>query len=435
MSARRAALPPTDPHAPSWYAATADLAVPTAPLAAATECDVCVVGGGLTGVAAALHLARGGREVVLLEQALLGWGASGRNGGQVHVGMRRTPDWLESRYGTAKAEELWRYALAARVHLDWLMGDCRIDCEYRAGLLHADHKARYADATRRHVEHLRTHYRYPHVRFVEREELRALIATDGYFGASFDTRGGHLHPLKLVLGMARLAQSHGARLHERTLVESVARSGAAFEVRTAAGAVRARSVVLAGDGYLRGIAPEVESRVMPINNFVAVTEPLGAAAARALIANDAAVADSRFVVNYYRTTSDHRLLFGGGETYSYRYPRDIAAFVRPYIERTFPQLARTRIDYAWGGAVSITPVRMPLVRELEPGLYNASGYSGLGVLLAPYTGKVVADAIAGERGPFELLAGIPVPRFPGGRLLRWPTLVAAMSYYALRDRL
>ena len=435
MIERQDALTRTDRHAPSWYAATAGPAVATTPLAGATECEVCVVGGGLTGVAAALHLARAGREVVLLEQALLGWGASGRNGGQAHVGMRRTPGWLEARYGAQKAAAFWQFALAARAHLDWLMGECGIDCDYRAGLLHADHKASYAAATRRHVENMRTRYAYPHVRFVGREELRALVATDDYYSASFDARGGHLHPLKLVLGMARLAKSHGARLHERTLVEAVARDGAAFALRTAAGTVRARNVVLAGDGYLRGIAPEVESRVMPINNFVAVTESLGAAGARALIANEAAVADSRFVVNYYRTTADHRLLFGGGETYSYRFPRDIAAFVRPYIERTFPQLAGTRIDYGWGGAVSITPVRMPLVRELQPGLYNASGYSGLGVLLAPYTGKVVADAIAGERGQFELLAGIPVPRFPGGRLLRWPTLVAAMSYYALRDRL
>ena len=435
MNDCQAALTPTDRHAPSWYAATSGPAVPTTALATASECEVCVVGGGLTGIAAALHLARAGRRVVLLEQALLGWGASGRNGGQAHVGMRRTPDWLESHYGAERAAAFWRVALAARAHLDWLMGDCSIDCDWRAGLLHADHKASYTAATRRHVEKLRTRYEYPHVRFIEREELRSLVASDGYYGASFDLRGGHLHPLKLVLGMARVAQSHGAQLHERTLVEAVTRRGAAFDVRTPGGTVRARSVVLAGDGYLRGIAPEVESRVMPINNFVAVTEPLGAAGARALIANEAAVADSRFVVNYYRTTPDHRLLFGGGETYSYRYPRDIAAFVRPHIERTFPQLAGTRIEYGWGGAVSITPVRMPLVRELEPGLYNASGYSGLGVLLAPYAGKVLADAIAGERAHFELLAGIPIPRFPGGRLLRWPTLVAAMSYYALRDRL
>ena len=435
MSEREDALSPTDRHAPSWYAATAGPAVATTPLAGATECDVCVVGGGLTGVAAALHLARGGREVVLLEQALLGWGASGRNGGQAHVGMRRTPDWLESRYGAQKAAALWQLALGAREHLDWLMRDCGIDCDYRAGLLHADHKPRYTAATRRHVEKLRTHYAYPHVRFVEREELRTLVASESYFGASFDARGGHLHPLKLVLGMARAASSHGARLHERTQVKSVARSGTVFAVHTAAGTVSARSVVLAGDGYLHGIAPAVESRVMPINNFIAVTGPLGAAGARALIANEAAVSDSRFVVNYYRTTPDHRLLFGGGETYSYRVPRDIAAFVRPHIERTFPQLAGTRIDYGWGGPVAITPVRMPLVRELQPGLFNASGYSGLGVVLAPYAGKVVADAIAGERSQFELLAGIPVPRFPGGRLLRSATLVAAMSYYALRDRL
>ena len=174
---------------------------------------------------------------------------------------------------------------------------------------------------------------------------------------------------------------------------------------------------------------------MPINNFVAVTEPLGAEGARRLISNGAAVSDSRFVVNYFRITPDDRLLFGGGENYGYRFPRDIAAFVRPHVLKIFPQLARVRFDYAWGGTLGITPTRMPWVRELSPGLINASGYSGLGVVIAPYTGKAVADALCGEREHFELLGRVPVPPFPGGPLLRWPTLVAAMLYYALRDRL
>ena len=194
-------------------------------------------------------------------------------------------------------------------------------------------------------------------------------------------------------------------------------------------------MVLACNGYLRRLAPEVERRVMPINNFIAVTEPLGAEGARRVISNGAAVSDSRFVVNYFRITPDHRLLFGGGENYSYRFPRDIAAFVRPHVLKVFPQLAQARFDYAWGGTLGITPTRMPWVRELEPGLVNASGFSGLGVVLAPYTGKAVADALCGERGAFELLGRVPVPPFPGGPLLRHPTLVAAMLYYALRDRL
>jgi gamma-glutamylputrescine oxidase len=185
----------------------------------------------------------------------------------------------------------------------------------------------------------------------------------------------------------------------------------------------------------RRLAPEVERRVMPINNFIAVTEPLGEEGGRRLISNGAGVSDSRFVVNYFRITPDHRLLFGGGENYGYKFPRDIAAFVRPHILKIFPQLAAVRFDYAWGGTLGITPTRMPWVHELGPGLINASGFSGLGVLLAPYTGKAVADALCGEREAFELLGRVPVPSFPGGPMLRWPTLVAAMLYYALRDRL
>jgi gamma-glutamylputrescine oxidase len=398
-------------------------------------CDVCIVGGGFTGCAAALHLARRGVKVKLLEQSRLGWGASGRNGGQVHVGLRRDQYWLEGKLGASDARKLWDLALAARAHLDELIEAYAIDCDYRPGLLHADHKARYTRGTRRYVAHLQEAYGYAHIRYVDQEEIRALVATDGYYGASFDARGGHLHPLNLVLGIARGAQSHGAQLHEGAEVVQIKRTGGAFVVTTVQAEVHATQVILACNGYLRGISREVEAHVMPINNFIAVTEPLGAARAAALVQHGYAVADSRFVVNYYRTTVDQRLLFGGGENYSYRFPKDIAGFVRPHLCKVFPQLRAARIDYAWGGTLAITPTRMPFIREIEPGFYNASGFSGLGVVLAPYAGKIVADAIAGERRAFDAFAGVPVPRFPGGPALRWPTLVAAMSLYALRDRL
>jgi gamma-glutamylputrescine oxidase len=429
------ALEPSSVHAPSYYAATVADAVSTSPIAGAHVCDVCIIGGGFTGCAAALHLARRGFTVKLLEQSRLGWGASGRNGGQVHVGLRRDQYWLESKIGVSDAHKLWQLALAARAHLDWLIETYGIECDYRAGLLHADHRARYTRATRRYVTHLQETYGYAHIRYVEQEEVRALIATEGYYGASFDACGGHLHPLNLVLGIARGAQGLGAQLHEDAEVLKVARSEGTFVVTTAQAEVRATQVILACNGYLRGIARDVEAHVMPINNFIAVTEPLGPEGAAALVKHGYAVADSRFVVNYYRTTVDHRLLFGGGENYSYRFPADIAAFVRRRLCKVFPQLSGVRIDYAWGGTLAITPTRMPFIREIEPGFYNASGFSGLGVLLAPYAGKILADAIGGERHAFETFARVPVPRFPGGPALRWPTLVAAMSLYALRDRL
>jgi gamma-glutamylputrescine oxidase len=430
-----AALAPSAEHPRSYYAATMKERVVTRPFDGSVRCDVCVIGGGYAGSATALHLARRAVDVVLLEQSRIGWGASGRNGGQAHVSNRRDQEWLEARVGRADARRYWEFAVGARAHLDWLISTYGIQCDFRPGILHADHRARLAEHTRRHVEHLQTVYGYPHVRFVDREEIRSLIASRDYHSASLDSHGGHLHALDYALGIARAAASHGARLHEGVEATGLKAAAGGWRVTTARGEVRAARVVLACNGYLRGLSAAVERRVMPINNYIAVTEPLGPERARALIANGAAVADSRFVVNYFRLTPDHRLLFGGGENYRYRFPRDIAAFVRPHVLAIFPQLKDVRFDYAWGGTLGITPNRMPLVRELEPGLINASGFSGLGVLIAPYAGKAVADALCGERDAFELLGRVPVPAFPGGPALRWPTLVAAMTFYALRDRL
>lgn len=428
------AITPSGEHAPSYYAATVNQALNAPALEGERRADVCVIGGGFTGLSAALHLARQGRSVVLLEQSRLGWGASGRNGGQVHVGLRRDQDWLESKLGLGRARTLWALALEAREHLDWLQAEYAIDCDFRAGYLHADHKPGYVEHTRRYVEKLNRDYGYAPVRFVGREEMRSLVATDTYHAGSLDSRGGHLHPLNLALGIARAAQAHGAALHERSEVRSLSARDGGWDVATPSGRVRARQVVLGCNGYLRGLSAEVAARVMPINNFVAVSEPLGETRARALIRDGLAVSDSRFVVHYYRMTPDHRLLFGGGENYSYRFPADIAAVVRPRVLGVFPQLRGVRFDYAWGGTLSITPTRMPLVREVEAGLYNASGFSGLGVVLAPYAGKIVADAITGQDRAFREFAEVPVPKFPGGPRLRWPTLVAAMSFFALRDR-
>ena len=430
-----AALRPSGVHAPSYYAATVKEHVATQPFAGSARTNVCVVGGGYTGLSTALHLARRGVEVTLLEQSRLGWGASGRNGGQAHVGMRRDQEWLEQHVGLADARRLWEFALNARAHLDWLIENYAIDCDLRLGYLHANHRERYTAETRHHVEHLRSKYGYEHIRFVERDELASMVATQDYYSASLDTRAGHLHALNLALGVARAAASHGARLHEAVEVTGIAAHGGGWRVTTTQGEVSAERVVLACNGYFRGLAPEVERHVMPINNYIAVTEPLGAEGARRLISNGAAVSDSRFVVNYFRMTPDHRLLFGGGENYGYKFPSDIAAFVRPQLLKIFPQLAQVRFDYAWGGTLAITPTRMPWVREIQPGLINASGFSGLGVVIAPYTGKVVADALCGDRDSFELLGRVPVPTFPGGPWLRSPTLVAAMLFYALRDRL
>jgi gamma-glutamylputrescine oxidase len=432
----RSTTPDTEDRYPaSYYAATRGDAPLAAPLAGETRADVCVVGGGFTGLSAALRLAERGASVALLEGGPLGWGASGRNGGQVHVGMRREQDWLEKTVGRDDAAHLWRIAIDARDDLDRLMREHAIECDYRSGYLHADHKARYAPDTRENVELLNSRYDYPHIRFVERDEIRELVAGGDYHGGSLDARGGHLHPLNLALGIARAATASGAMLHPYSHVTAITCTARGWRVETVRGAVIADKVLLACGGYLRGLDQTVDARVMPINNYVAVTAPLGEERARPIIRDGLAVSDSRFVVYYYRMTPDHRLLFGGGESYSYRFPADIAGFVRPHMTRVFPQLADVPIDYAWGGTLSITATRMPFVRQVRPGVYNVSGLSGLGVVLAPYLGRIVADAIAGGHADFDRLARLPIPILPGGRLFRWPTMVGAMSLFALRDRL
>ncbi len=421
-------------YPPSWYAATARELAPFPALEGAAEADVCVIGGGYTGLSAALHLAEAGLDVALVEAQRVGWGASGRNGGQVGSGQRRDQDWLEARFGRDRARALWDMAEEAKALVRGLVARHGIACDLRPGIVHAAHKAALVAAYHAEAEKLARDYGYAEVEPLDRAGLAALVASPGYFGGSFDRGGAHLHPLNYALGLARAAAAAGVRIFERSRVEAVG-DGPRPEVRTAAGRVRARFVVVAANGYLGGLVPAVAARVMPINNFIVATEPLGEDRARALIRNDAAVADSRFVVNYFRLSADHRLLFGGGESYGWRFPRDIAGLVRPRMLGVFPQLAGVRIDHAWGGTLAITVDRMPAFQRLGATVVSVGGYSGHGVALATLAGKLVAEAVAGTAGRFDMLAGLPQPEFPGGVRLRWPLLVLAMTWYALRDRL
>jgi len=420
----------------TYYHASATEPFPCAPqLTGSIAADVCVVGGGYTGLSTALHLARHGASIALLEASRIGDGASGRNGGQVHNGFRHTSRWFESRLGADFARQIWSLGIEAREHLDWLIRTYNIDAQYRPGLLHLCHKRSYVDAARAHVDDVMSRHPEAGLRFVDLNEARSLVSSDDYYGGYLDSHCGHLHALNLALGMARAARQHGAQLYEQSAVTRMFRTVQGWEVHTATGSVKAANVVLAGNGYLRNLQPAVQARVMPINNFALTTEVLGREAAEKLIRDRLAVSDSRFVVYYFRITPDDRLLFGGGETYSYQFPKDIAEMVRRHMLRIFPQLQNTRIEHAWGGTLAITTSRLPFVREVEPGLFNASGFSGQGIVIAPFAGKALADAIGGDRRVFDLLARFPVRRFPGGKYLRGPVLAAGMSWYALRDHL
>jgi gamma-glutamylputrescine oxidase len=421
---------------PTYYQATATEPFPNAPsLTERVTADVCVIGGGYTGLSAALHLARQGASVRLLEASRIGDGASGRNGGQVHNGFRHDSQWFESRLGPDFARQIGELAIESRAHLDWLIRTYNIDVQYQPGLLHLCHKKSYVAEARAHVDDVMNRHPEAGLRFVDLHEARSFVRSNDYYGGYLDSRSGHLHGLNLALGIARAANQHGALLHEHTAATRISRNASGWEVHTGSASVKAKNVIIAGNGYLRNLQPAVEARVMPINNFIVTTQPLGREGAESLIRDRLAVSDSRFVVYYFRITRDDRLLFGGGETYSYRFPNDIAGMVRKHLLHVFPQLKNARIEHAWGGTLAITTSRLPFIREVEPGLFNASGFSGQGIVVGPFAGKALAEAVGGNHRVFDALAQFPVRRFPGGKYLRWPVLVAAMSWYALRDHL
>lgn len=431
--ARKVADPgPDDP--PSWYAASAPAPKPHPPLQGERDCDVAIVGGGLTGLSAALHLAARGYDTVLLEQHRIAWGASGRNGGQVHSGQRRNQNWLERNFGFERARRLWRMAEEAKALVRELAERHAIDCDIAPGLLNGDHRARYVEATRAYVHLLRERYGYRHARFIGRDEMRELVATTDYHGGWLDEGAFHLDPLKLSLGLARAALKAGVDIHERTPVRDI-EPGAGVRLSTPQGRVLARTVIVACNGHLAGLCPPVERHVMPINSFIAATEPLGAERARALIRDNLAVSDSRFVVNYYRLTPDHRLLFGGGEAYTSTMPRDIAGIVRKRMLHVLPQLTDVAIDHAWGGTLAVTTNRMFHARRVGPSILAVAGYSGQGLALALLAGKIMAEAVDGEPERFDFLADLPQRAFPGGTSLRAPLLALAMGWYATLDRI
>jgi len=345
----------------SWYAATAVVRLPELPAPEGeVRTGVCIVGAGFTGLGAALALARAGVPCLVLEAARVGSGASGRNGGQAHPGHRQDQAWLEARVGAAEALRLWKMAEAARAHLADLLADVAPEADYRPGLIVARHRPGGEGADAAHIEHMTRVYGCEALSLVSPQDLAADLGTDVYHGGVLDRDGGHLHPLDLALGMARAVLAAGGRICEQAPALSWTRRGGAIEVTTPAGRIICDRLILTGDGYLTDIAGAARDRVMPINNFVLVTEPLGDRADQ-ILRSGAAVADTRFVVNYFRKTADGRLLFGGGETYRQTYPADLAGYVRRSLVKIYPDLAGIRITHAWGGSVGVTLHRTPLV--------------------------------------------------------------------------
>ncbi len=418
----------------SYYAATANQHTSHKPATGDISCDVCVVGGGFTGLSAALHLAEMGYDVVLLDANRVGWGASGRNGGQVGSGQRLDQDELEKLVGLNHARELWDLARQSQLLVKNLIDKHNIQCDYTPGIIHADHRRRFVKHHHDYANKLINEYDYKLISPLSKAEIQHETGSISYHGGTLDMGGAHLHPLNYCLGLANAAKFAGVRVFEQSRVTSIKESEPAV-LTTDSATVTANYVVLGCNGYMGKLQKQIASSVMPINNFIIATEPLHNCGIQNLIRNNYAIADSRFVVNYYRKSSDNRLLFGGGENYGYRFPKNIESVVKKPMLDIYPQLRNTRIDYAWGGTLGITMNRMPHFSRLRGNILSAGGYSGHGVALATLSGAIMADAINGQATAFDIMSSVPGPKFPGGSMLRSPLLVLGMTWYALRDRL
>lgn len=422
-----------DPLNDSYYLASAGEYLSDAPLTGDVKADICIIGGGFTGLSAAVACAEAGLDVVLLEGEQIGFAASGRNGGQMIPGFNMAATDLIKLVGEDVGQQLYHLAISARDRVHARIERHDIDCDLQHGHIHlAAKKSDFA-------------YFQDEVTFSDRllgageavlvapVDIDQYVNVAGYHGGVYVPKGGHLHPLKYAHGLKRAAKSAGARIFEGSRAVSIT-EGEKVVIRTISGSVTARNVFLACDAETGDLAPKAGRYTMPVLNYIIATEPLGKARARALIPSNAAVSDSRFVLNYFRLSADNRLLFAGGEKYTPKPPEDIAGFVRPHMLKLFPQLMDTRIDYAWGGAVGITVNRLPHIGREGNKLF-AHGYSGQGVLLTTLVGEVLAELLKGDSRNFNLFEKIPHRAFPGGKLLRTPTYIAGMLYSAMMDRL
>ncbi|MEQ6918396.1 NAD(P)/FAD-dependent oxidoreductase [Halomonas aquatica] len=420
-------------HVPSWYAASATPGQVRPALEGEVECDVCVVGAGFTGLSSALHLAEQGVRVVVLEAARVGFGASGRNGGQIVNGYSRDMDMIEARYGEQTARALGDMAFEGNRIIRERVATYGIDCDLRDGNLFAACNAKQLQELREQ-KMLWERYGHERLELLEGDAYRREVITDRYTGGLVDHAGGHLHPLNLVLGEAVAIESLGGTIFEQSPLERL-EHGEPARLHTPRGVVKARRVVMAGNAYLKGVLPEIEGRAMPCGTQIIATEPLGEALAAELIPGGMAVEDCNYLLDYFRLTADHRLIYGGGVNYGGQDPDDIEAVIRPRMEKTFPRLASVKVEHAWSGNFLLTLNRLPQFGVFNGNIYYAQGYSGHGVTCSHLAGRLIAEVMSGRDERFDAFAGLPHLPFPGGRLLRVPLSAIGAWYYQARDRL
>lgn len=394
--------------------------------------DVAIIGGGYTGLQAAYNLAKGGVDVVLIDANRFGDGASGRNGGQLGTGQRWWPEELEEKIGYERSKALFDLAEDAKRHLLDFASEHGIDIDFLPGQMNVTHKRSYKRDYMDSAEIAATRYGYPHMTFMDEAETQERLGSKFYLYGVRDTGTGHIHPLKLLIGLARVAAEAGASLFEMTKAKRFHQADGKTIIETDGGEITADRVLIACNGYIGNLEPVTASHVMPIRSFIGATEPLDRFPQ--VLPGNEAVADSRFVVRYFRKSKDGRLLFGGREAYTSDNPRDITQHIRRQITEIYPALGDIRIDYAWGGSVGITMPRQPFVREVMPGVTSIGGYSGHGVMLSNYCGKLYAKTVLGNADELRLFRELNIPPFPGGARMRAPLLFLALSWFALRDR-
>lgn len=418
----------------SYYAATARRGPGFPAFTGTAECDVAVVGGGLAGLSAALELAGKGFKTVLLEAKEVGWGASGRNGGQAIHGLACDQEAVEAQLGLDDARRVWAMSLEALDLIRQRVATHGIDCDWRDGYLGLATTRRKAADLAAWADRMAAVYGAEFTRIGE-AEVPHWIASPRYVGGIHDPRSGHLHPLKYSLGVAAAAASAGAQIHEHSPVTAVQPSAGGVRIATAGGEVRAKQALLAGNVYLQGVAPQLETRIMPVGTYIVCSEPIEPGLCASLVPTRSAVCDTNFVLDYFRPTDDHRMLYGGRVSYSTMTPRNLAESMRQRMVGTFPQLAGAKVEFAWGGFVDITMNRAPDFGRLGPNLYYLQGFSGHGLALTGLAGKLVAEAMNGDASRFDVFARLKHHAFPGGRWLRTPALVLGMAWYRLRDLL
>ncbi len=431
------------PPARSYYAASAASSASLGresqgfhrePLRGERRADVVVLGAGIAGCSAALHLAQRGYKVALLEARFVGYGASGRSGGQTIFGLATSQRNLAAQVGREDARRLFDLSIEALDLTSSLIKDHAIDCDYRPNHVHVATKSRHLRELDEWAEELHGQYDYHSARLLNRDELQAHVQSDLYLGGLIDPRSGHLHPLKYTEGLARAAESAGVEIFDDSQVLRY-EAGPEVAVHTARGSVRCAHLVLCGNAYLGAVAPSLARRILGVGTYIIATEPLGEERVRALLPSNAAIADINWILDYFRRSADHRLLFGGRVSYSAVQPRHLAESMRKRMVRVFPSLQDVKVGYAWGGYLDITMSRAPDFGRLAPNVFYLQGFSGHGMTLTALAGKLAAEAVAGTAERFDVFARIPHRDFPGGRLFRRPSLVTAMLYYRLRDLL